>query len=254
MKQPSFDQYLFNHRRLARVMDYLDSHLDDDIKLDTLADVACLSRFHFQRIYTLKVKETPMATVRRLRLQHAFDGLRRGEAGSITDLAVQTGYGSVAAFSRAFSRAFGKPPTEVLSDSQVSLSLPSRLSNATSDDAQLAIVDLPAVPIIRHSFTGKAKEVFDACDGFGWTVSRMQLTSWRHCSVHPDGWTDPAKYPDARVRMWHCALSSDFPSRIADVERGFLPPGHYARFTFVGRPSIDVPRLMARVEAETSWQ
>ncbi|HEX5127275.1 MAG TPA: AraC family transcriptional regulator [Rhodocyclaceae bacterium] len=249
----NFDQHVLNQRRIANVMAYLDSHLDEEITLETLADIAHLSRFHFQRMYTSRVKETPMATVRRLRLQHAFRDIHDGKLDSVTDLAIRSGYGSVAAFSRAFSRAFGKSPTEVMDDPQARLFLPSSLFNPTSASAELALVKLPPIPIVRQTFTGTAKEAFQACDELTWVMTHARVL-WRHCGIHPDGWIDPTKRPDARVRMWHCALSNVLPHRVAGAERAFIPPGQYVRFAFVGGPFIDVPHLMARIEAETAWQ
>jgi AraC family transcriptional regulator len=37
--------------RIQRVVDYLAEHLDKELDLETLARVACLSPYHFHRIY-----------------------------------------------------------------------------------------------------------------------------------------------------------------------------------------------------------
>ncbi len=39
------------HQRLHRVINYINANLDEALDLDTLAEVACLSRFHWHRIY-----------------------------------------------------------------------------------------------------------------------------------------------------------------------------------------------------------
>lgn len=57
--------------RIARVHDYIASHLDDVLALDRLADVAALSRWHFLRVYREMTGETTAGTVRRLRLHRA---------------------------------------------------------------------------------------------------------------------------------------------------------------------------------------
>jgi AraC family transcriptional regulator len=247
----SREQYLLNRRRFRCVMDYLHHHLDDeDIRLETLAEVASLSRFHFQRMYAERVRETPMATVRRLRLVRVRQLLLDGNAPSITTLAAQAGYGSVAAFSRAFSRAFDHSPTAVTAPSDVSG------SGAGMQAPKLEIVSLPAMPVVRHPFTGRAADVFNAGDDFTWIVARSDAWArgWRHWAVHPDGWVDPVRSPDAWVRMWHCAPSGSLPLSIPGAERGYLPPGSYARFVLIGRYALDIPQLIARVAAETPWQ
>ena len=57
--------------RMERVTAYVFDHLDDDLDLDKLAEIACLSPYHWHRIYHAMKGETITATVRRLRLHRA---------------------------------------------------------------------------------------------------------------------------------------------------------------------------------------
>ena len=61
--------------RFVRVIDYLYAHLDDDIDLAALAEVARLSEFHWHRIYQAHIGESVFQTIRRLRLQRAAEAL-----------------------------------------------------------------------------------------------------------------------------------------------------------------------------------
>jgi AraC family transcriptional regulator len=54
--------------RLERVFTWLVDHLDEVLDLGRLADVACMSPYHFHRIYHAMQGETVTDTVRRLRL------------------------------------------------------------------------------------------------------------------------------------------------------------------------------------------
>jgi AraC family transcriptional regulator len=45
--------------RLARVLDYIEAHMEDDLGIDRLAAVACLSRFHFVRTFKAAVGARP---------------------------------------------------------------------------------------------------------------------------------------------------------------------------------------------------
>lgn len=96
-------------RRLRRVMDYIEQHLFGHITLAALADEACLSRFHFARFYVEALGETPLATVRRLRLARAQALLLNG--ADVTSTAIRCGYGSPQTFARAFHREFGLAPS-----------------------------------------------------------------------------------------------------------------------------------------------
>ena len=95
--------------RVERVHAYLAEHLDRDVDLDHLAGIACFSPFHFHRIYHALQGETVAESVRRMRLHRAALDLIEG-AVPIARIAARAGYGSQAAFTRAFRSAYGAPP------------------------------------------------------------------------------------------------------------------------------------------------
>src|SRR5262245_142853 len=95
--------------RLERVFRWLADHLDDTLDLAHLADVACLSPYHFHRVYRAMQGETAADTVRRLRLHRAAVELITGEL-PVARIARRAGYGSQEAFTRAFKAAYGVPP------------------------------------------------------------------------------------------------------------------------------------------------
>jgi AraC family transcriptional regulator len=95
--------------RLERVFRWLADHLDDAPDLVRLADVACLSPYHFHRVYRAMHGETAADTVRRLRLHRAAVELITGEL-PVARVARRAGYGSQEAFTRAFKVAYGVPP------------------------------------------------------------------------------------------------------------------------------------------------
>jgi AraC family transcriptional regulator len=95
--------------RIERVLDYLSAHLDRAVDLEHLAGIACFSPFHFHRIYHALQGETVADSVRRMRLHRAALDLIDGDE-PIARIAVRAGYGSQAAFTRAFRSAYGAPP------------------------------------------------------------------------------------------------------------------------------------------------
>jgi AraC family transcriptional regulator len=89
------------------VVDSLD-HPDADGR--GLARRAGFSRDHLDRLLAAATGESPVGLRRRLLLERAAWQLRTGSA-TPTEAAAAAGYGSLAAFSRAFSRAFGAAPS-----------------------------------------------------------------------------------------------------------------------------------------------
>jgi len=95
--------------RIDRVLVHIRDHLDDDLDLDELADIACLSRFHWHRVYRELIGETVWQTVHRLRLARASLQLIESDA-AISEIAVRAGYSSRQAFARAFGESYGVSP------------------------------------------------------------------------------------------------------------------------------------------------
>lgn len=104
LAQHTSDEYL---RRIHLVLDYIRANVAEDLSLDTLADVAAFSPFHFHRIFTALVGETVNQCARRLRLERAAALLKADPAMSISAAALECGFESPSVFSRAFKRQFG---------------------------------------------------------------------------------------------------------------------------------------------------
>jgi AraC family transcriptional regulator len=93
--------------RVHRVMDHIERHLGDRLTLDELAAVANFSPFHFHRVFTACSGETLYQFILRLRLERAASMIAHGDEQSLTAIALDLGFGSSAAFARAFRAAFG---------------------------------------------------------------------------------------------------------------------------------------------------
>lgn len=98
-------------KRIDRVIDYLRANLDRPHTLGELARVACLSEFHFHRIFTSLTGETLNDFTNRLRLEKAARLLTRS-GRRVTDIAFECGFSSPAAFARSFRHVFETTPTE----------------------------------------------------------------------------------------------------------------------------------------------
>lgn len=103
--------------RFERVMQFIDSHVDDAVSVNQLADVAELSQFYFIRLYHAHIGESPGRTMQRLRLRRARARLARGH--SVQDVSVAAGYSSPQSFSVAFQNWFREYPSNVRQISSV---------------------------------------------------------------------------------------------------------------------------------------
>lgn len=96
---------------LHRVLDYVTTHIDDDIALEDLAGMAGYSPFHFARKFTLAMGVSPHRYIARLRLERAMAQLAAGKL-PLVEIALNAGFSSQASFTRAFHRATGLTPKE----------------------------------------------------------------------------------------------------------------------------------------------
>lgn len=96
---------------MHRVLAYIDEHLDEQLDLATLAEVAHFSPFHFHRLFSAWMGETFGDYLRRRRIELAAMRLVAQPRTRILNIALSVGFGSAEAFTRAFKIRFGCSPT-----------------------------------------------------------------------------------------------------------------------------------------------
>ena len=96
-------------RRLAHVLEYVSAHYAEPLSLDQLAHEACVSRFHFGRLFKERVGVTPHHYLIKIRLDAAASLLSDTDM-SVLEIGLTCGYGSAAHFTAAFRKRFAQPP------------------------------------------------------------------------------------------------------------------------------------------------
>jgi AraC family transcriptional regulator len=94
---------------LLTLLRHVRGRLDGDVSLDALAARSGWSSFHLHRAFRRLVGETPKVYTQRLRLDRAAARLATG-SDRVVDVALDSGFGSHAVFTRAFTRRFGRSP------------------------------------------------------------------------------------------------------------------------------------------------
>lgn len=97
---------------LAKSLWYIESHYADPLSLEDIAQVGGASRYHLTRAFGLATGHSVMRYVRARRLSEAARALARG-AQDILAVALEAGYGSHEAFTRAFREQFQCTPEMV---------------------------------------------------------------------------------------------------------------------------------------------
>ena len=94
---------------VERALWFIESHFARDITLDEISDAACVSRYHMSRVFAVSTGISIMRYLRARRLSVAATALANG-APDILSVALDVGYGSHEAFTRAFREQFGMTP------------------------------------------------------------------------------------------------------------------------------------------------
>lgn len=226
--------------RLRRVASHVDANLAQPLSLDALAEIAHLSRFHFERVFNEYSGETPVARVRRLRLELARRRLEAGTASSLLDLALDAGYNSAEAFSRAFRAAHGLPPSAVRP--RPAAASPIRIE-------QLRNLAIQYVPFRGHLDAGITP--FDELRAHALLagIPRERRKGW--CVQLAGDMNDVG----SEVELQAGLLSERLGQRIPGLAQGFLPDGHYAVLRIAGGYGIPAREaLAARITDETGCQ
>jgi AraC family transcriptional regulator len=122
----------------SKALWYIESHLSGATSLDDIADAAQVSRFHLSRAFSAATGCCITNYLRARRLSEATKALAQG-APDILAVALDAGYGSHEAFTRAVRQHFGLTPEQVralASTETLKLQEPLRMDNNTI--AQLA--------------------------------------------------------------------------------------------------------------------
>jgi AraC family transcriptional regulator len=94
---------------IQKSLDYIEDNLSEDIEIETLANVAALSPYYFQRLFRRLVRKPVNEYVKLRRLAKASETLENKEK-RIMDVALDCGFSDHANFTRTFKGAYGITP------------------------------------------------------------------------------------------------------------------------------------------------
>ena len=125
------------YRRVSAATDYLLTHYDEPVNLQQLADVACLAKFHFLRMFVAVHQVTPMEYLRCKRVAVA-SRLLKSDGASLGIVARQVGVADRSTLLRLFIDYRGTTPDQYRR---------SLRSNATHASEDTLLADLVAARV-----------------------------------------------------------------------------------------------------------
>lgn len=220
---------------------YIDTHLSRAIGIKELADIACFSPFHFQRIFLTLVGETVGQYQQRKRLERATQLLMEDQK-SILEIALETGYETPAALTKLFKRWTGDTPTSFrrkLTPSDLDSFhplKPSRLSKKINlypifqELPELIFIFIEISGMQDGKFTKVAQPAFE--EMYHWVLKNHLMENVRFwLGMIP---YKPSNYQDSKASLWFGIAFEELPSISIPFSILNLPAGKVAVFKHCG--------------------
>jgi len=216
-------------RRILIAQQVIDEHLDEPIDVGALAREADFSLHHFHRIFRGQMGESVMQHVRRLRLERAARRIRTSDM-RLLDAALEAGYESHEAFTRAFVERFGVAPSQFRDlPSERIVQWQPMLARRPAVGVFVATYPRVRVAFMRH------RGGYAGIDAL-WQALRLwasqNATGGKLYGLCPD---DPEVTDESLLRFDAC-VEIDTPPLANDIEVGTaeIPGGRYAVGVHVG--------------------
>jgi len=221
--------------RINQILLYIQQHLDEDISLDRLADLACFSSYHFHRIFRGIVGESIKEYIRRLKLERAVWQLRSTKQ-SILQIALQAGFETHASFIRAFQKMFRKTPSQVRLLKKGALFNPKEISHIKPIGELIMNVTIKTIEPIKVAYMrhiGPYQEATTTWDKLKTWAQQHKLDFTNKLFIGV-GYDDPEVTPAAKLRYDACISVADNIKADGEVGIQVLPGGEYATVTHQG--------------------
>ncbi len=99
------------YRKLLRAKEFTDNYFTKDLNIETIAQEACMSEYHFFRLFKSVFGISPNQYIIQKRLEYSINLLKL-DKNAVSAVALESGFSDVYSFSKAFKKQFGVAPTK----------------------------------------------------------------------------------------------------------------------------------------------
>ncbi len=220
-------------RRTLKVLIYIEENIDEDLTLEKLAKIACYSPFHFHRIFQAIVGETIHGYVKRLSIQIAAGKLRYTEQ-PVTAIALDAGFETPSAFTRAFKQFMGSSPRNYRSLNSAVNTMTQNLKELPMikpDKIEQSLPDLNLLFVRKYgNYTQSPWTAWQAMISFI-NENHLDRSKMRYFGISHD---DPQVTSEEKLRYDAAILVHREAKEKGEIGRQVLKGGKYAIFTHLG--------------------
>lgn len=166
-------------KAINQAIEFIELNLAQRITLDEIAQYACLSKYHFHRIFKSMIGDTTKAYLTRLRLEKAALMLKNTPK-TVNQIAFDCGYTSPETFMRAFKSFFATTPTLFRQHSQQEVAQKQALYQQTSFEtlhiAPPTIVEIPSLHLAYIRQFGNYDQIDQSFQRlFSWANQQLNI-------------------------------------------------------------------------------
>ncbi len=234
------------YQHIERAIVFIEGSLSSKIVLDDIAEAACLSKFHFHRVFCALMGETAVDYLRKRRLsKSSYDLLYTDK--KIIEIAFEYQFESPEAFTRAFKLVFNTTPKNyrgerieriVYEKQRIDENNLSHILHGINKKP--ALIDIEEIKIIGFSAKTSIKNNRIPCVWKAFRENQNQIKN-----VSPDNaiiglYEKPVNYSiekfseETEMNLIYGKVVEDFSAIPDKMVRGIVPQGRYAKFTHKG--------------------
>ena len=229
--------------RFRKVFVYVDEHLDGELSVERLGEVAGFSKFHFHRQFTELFGISVYSYIQLCRLKRASYQLAFREGRKVLDIAMASGYEGPEAFSRAFRKSMGQSPSEFRREPQWAPwlekyeplgALRQKFMSPTFHTGQVKIIEFPETRVAVFEHRGDPQRLGESIRRFIDWRKRCQLSP-RDSATFNILYDNPADTDPAKFRLDLCvSIRRQVATNDCGIVEKTIPGGRCAVLRHVG--------------------
>lgn len=219
-------------QRIKRVCDYIYQNLNETLTLEELSNTAAFSKYHFHRVFSACAGVSLSKFILLARLKRASFRLAFEQQLRIIDIALEAGFDSPEAFSRAFKRTFDQSPSEFRARPQwpewhLRFQFAKTLSGDVTMDVKILNFETTPVALLEH--LGPADNVLETAGKFIAWRKETGLSPVKTSNTYGVPYSDPNTTDPEKFRWDVCGShAGDVPANKYGVKSGIIPGGRCA--------------------------
>ncbi len=225
--------------RIQRVCDYIYQHLDAELSLEQLSQVAHFSKYHFHRQFSEYTGISVSRFIQLMRLKRASYRLAFDQDDKIIDIALEAQFENPESFSRAFKIAFDQTPSQFRETpdwphwhSKFHFTQPTEEGTA---DMDIKIVDFKPTKVAVLQHRAAPSRINESVSKFIEWRKQSKLSPKDSAHTYGVVYDDPKNKPGDDFRFDICgSVEQDVPNNPQGITTGNIAGGRCAVIRHTG--------------------